>query len=373
VRRRIGYYAHHHGRGHVHRALAIAAHLRTPMTLLTSAEVPATGGRCAELDVRPLPLDVPTTSGERAAADRVPLPSVLHHAPIGTVGLRQRVARLTAWLEEDDPALLVVDVSVEVTLLARLAGVAPVVVRQHGDRTDPAHRAAYGAAAAFLAPWPAWFEDDEVERDVRDRTRYVGGFSRLGGDELARRAACDRAGLDPDERHVVVLWGAGGTDVTVHDVARAASATPGWRWTVVGPTVAGPMAVGPTVDPAVRDGPPGLDVRGWVDDPWALLRAADVVVSHAGHNAVSDAAAAGARLVVVPAARPFWEQHHKARRLHETGAAVVEPRWPDARSWPRVLDRASGLDTSVLRGFVDGQGAARAAAALDDLTAELAS
>lgn len=32
----IGYYVHHHGRGHLARATSICAHLREPVTILTS-------------------------------------------------------------------------------------------------------------------------------------------------------------------------------------------------------------------------------------------------------------------------------------------------------------------------------------------------
>jgi hypothetical protein len=363
VRPVLGYYAHHQGRGHVHRALAIAPHLRTPMTLLTSAEVPQRDGDGGQLTVRTLPLDVPATAAERGRADAVRLPTVLHHAPIGARGLRQRVAAMATFVAEVDPAAVVVDVSVEMTLLLRLAGVAPVVVRQHGDRSDPPHRAAYDAAAALLAPWPAWFESEDVDRELRDRTWYVGAFSHVAKEPIDRDTACARAGLDPQQRNVVVLGGAGGSEVTVADVGAAAHATPGWRWTLAG----APAAT------SASDVDGYLDVRGWVDDPWPLLRAADVVVSHAGHNAVSDAAAACARLIVVPADRPHDEQRAKARRLAEVGAATVVPDWPPADRWPGLLERAADSDPDVLRRLVDGHGAARAATALDGLVEELAS
>jgi UDP-N-acetylglucosamine--N-acetylmuramyl-(pentapeptide) pyrophosphoryl-undecaprenol N-acetylglucosamine transferase len=354
---RLGYYVHHHGRGHLHRALALLPQLRTPATILTSLDVADPAGSA---DVVRLPLDVP--SGERVpdVAGRLPLPPVLHHAPIGVAGLRHRTAAMASWFATADPAVLVVDVSVEVTLLARLSGVAPVVVRQHGDRRDPAHRAAYEGSAALLAPWTPPFEDPTTPREVRDRTWYVGGVTRSSAWRLDRDEARRRAQLGADQPVVVVLAGAGGSEVGLGDIAEAARSTPAWRWTVIG------------LDPAPGDAvPPGLDVRGWVDDPGVFLRGADVAVIHAGHNAVTEAGAAGARTVVVPAARPFAEQAHKARRLAALGVAVVAPTWPAGHRWPALLSRAEALDPTGLAELVDDGGARRAASHLDGLVAEL--
>jgi hypothetical protein len=357
---RLGYYVHHHGRGHLHRALAIVPQLRAPTTILTSLEVDDRRGDPPE--VVGLPLDLP--AGERIAdaAGRLPLPPVLHYAPIGLAGLRERTAALAAWFATADPAVLVVDVSVEVALLARLSGVAPVVVRQHGDRRDPAHRAAYEGAAALLAPWTPAFEDPTAPQEVRDRTWYVGGVTRSTAAALDRATARERAGLGTDRPAVVVLTGAGGSEVAPADLVEAARATPDWRWTVVGSGVA--TAARPAA-------PAELDVRGWVDDPGVFLRAADVVVTHAGHNAVTEAAVAGARTIVVPAARPFAEQAHKARRLAALEAAVVAPSWPAGHRWPDLLAQAAALDPSVLAGLVADGGARRAAGHLDGLVTEL--
>ncbi|HIG76109.1 MAG TPA: hypothetical protein EYQ24_16480 [Bacteroidetes bacterium] len=114
---RVGYYAHHHGRGHVARACAILAHVRAPATLFTSAEVPSPP---ENVEVVPLPPDLPR-------GDESPPPPPLHYAPIAHGGVRQRMARIAAWAAEG-PAVLVVDVSVEVALFGRLLSL-PVVHR----------------------------------------------------------------------------------------------------------------------------------------------------------------------------------------------------------------------------------------------------
>ncbi len=338
----LGYYAHHHGSGHVRRAEQVLARCRTSHTLLTSSEL-ADGP-----DVIRLPLDARGRSTER------PLPAVLHHAPIGHRGLRERTATIAAWLDRADPAVLVVDVSVEVTLLARLAGVLPVVVRQHGDRNDPAHRAAYDAAGAVIAFWPAWAEDPSASDELRDRTCYLGATARLEGRALPREVACERAELDPSQRQVVVLQGFGGAGFTRDRLVEAAQATPDHRWTVLG----GPL--GPAG--GLGAGHRWLDERGVVDDPVALLSAADVIVSQGGQNAISDAAAVGARLVVLPQPRPFDEQVHLAEILAAQGCAVVRSSWPYGEQWPGVLAAADELDRGRLRSYVT-DGAATAARA----------
>lgn len=348
--RHLGYYAHHHGSGHVRRAEQVLARCRTPHTLLTSSD------RAAGPGVVKLPLDVGGPSIER------PLPAFLHHAPVGHRGLRERTATLANWFDQADPAALVVDVSVEVTLMARLAGVLPVVVRQHGDRTDAAHRAAYDAAGAVLAFWPPWAEDPTAPDELRDRTCYLGATSRLEGRVLPRDVACVRAGLDPNRRHVVVLRGFGGDNFERDRLVEAARATPDHRWTALGGPL-GPERAGGT-------GRRWLDERGMVDDPVALLSAADVIVTHGGQNAVADAAAVGARLVVVPQRRPYGEQVHLGGVLAATACAVVRASWPAGTDWAGVLAAADDTDRGRLRSYVsDGAGAA--ARLLDCLADEL--
>jgi beta-1,4-mannosyltransferase len=346
VRAQLGYYAHHHGSGHLRRAEQVLASCRTPHTLLTSH--PDASGP----DLVRLPLDVGGAALERD------LPTVLHHAPVGHAGLRARTALLTDWVRRTDPALLVVDVSVEVTLLARLSGLATAVVRQHGDRTDPPHRAAYESAERLLAFWPRWAEHPGVSSELRDRTRYVGATSRLQRRVLPRSVACEEAGLDPDDRHVLVVRGFGGDAFTGEQLEAAATATPEHRWIVLGEAPRGRSRGGP------------LDVRGVVADPVALFSVADVIVTHGGQNAVADAAAAGARLVVLPQERPFDEQVRFAEVLADHGCAVVRSDWPDARSWPTVLAATDHLDVERLRTYV-GDGAELAADELDGLVADL--
>ena len=309
---RVAWYAHHHGSGHLARAAAVAPHLRSQLTVLSSA---TTSG----LDVTVLPSDV--------RDDPPPPPPGLHYAPFG---IGERMAALAAAFAEAD--LVVVDVSVEVALLARLCGAPVAIVRQHGDRSDLPHRLAYAWAAELLAPFPEWMEDAP---DLRDRTFYAGGFT--------RRPA---ASAEAVPGRVVVLGGSGGGEFGDEDVRAAERACPGTEWILLG-------------------------AGHWHEEPEELIASAEVVVAHGGHNAVMEVAAAGRPLVCVPQERPFGEQRAKAEVLRRAGAAVVAERWPAPADWPAWLDEARRLDPDRLARAVDGEGARRFARRIDELAQDL--
>ena len=75
-------------------------------------------------------------AGGDGEADR---PLAFHYAPLGHPGVRDRMAAIARWAAEADPALLVVDVSVEVALLARLLAVPTIVAaaRRPSDGPGP--------------------------------------------------------------------------------------------------------------------------------------------------------------------------------------------------------------------------------------------
>jgi len=321
----IGYYVHHQGRGHLHRALAVAEHLTTPVTGLSTLPRPAgwPGGWIE------LPDDAVGSVTDADARGR------LHWVPEHHAGLRDRMGEISSWIVDLEPDLMVVDVSVEVSLLARLHGVPVLVVAQPGDRTDAPHELGYGLACQVVGPWPA---DAEVLRSCRaEDVATVGAFSRF---DLRDRVPASGSGAA--RRRAVFLAGAGGTEVTSRELEAAIAETPGWDWTVLG-----------------REG-------AWRDDPWEDLCRADVVVTHAGQNAVAEVAAARVPAVVVPQARPFGEQLATARALARSATlpVVVRPTFPD-RGWADVLDAAAQLDGRRWLAWNDGGGARRAAAVVE--------
>ena len=322
----IGYYVHHQGSGHVHRAVSINRAFGGAMTGLSTHRRPGSWqGDWVEL---------PEDAGSPGLADPT-AHGRLHYVPYDNEGLRSRMAAVSAWIARARPDCIVVDVSVEVTLLARLHGLPVIVMAQPGDRRDGAHRLAYDVADAIVAPWPEvagglWGST----ADDLAKTHFVGAVGRFP-------PTSDPA--SPAARRVVVLNGTGGAGVRPSAIDQAREATPGWEWV--------------HLDRAYGS---------WVDDPWPTLCSASVVVSHAGQNAIAEIAAARRPALLLPQDRPFAEQHVMAAALGSLGwpPALVRADWPAAADWPQLLDRLLDLDGGRWSGWNDGRGAARVAAVL---------
>ena len=325
----IGYYVHHRGRGHLNRLRAVAAHLDTPVVGLSSLPRPL--GWAGDW-VR-LPRD---DEPEPPAGDDASASGVLHWAPRHHRGLRARMGALASWIERAGPAAVVVDVSVEVALLARLHGIPVVVVAVPGERTDRPHLAAYDLADALLAPWPAQAHTTDWPQPWVSKAWCVGGLSRFDGNPRPSRPR--------EAGSVLLLWGAGGRDTDGTCVEAARRATPGWTWTERSPDRPSP-------------------------DLWGELCSADVVVTHAGQNAVADVAAARAPAVVIAQHRPHGEQAATARALRRMGIADGRATWPAADDWNDVLEAARRRGGDGWARWSTGRGAEEAAARLDALVA----
>ncbi|MFZ3393533.1 glycosyltransferase [Rhodococcus sp. 7Tela_A2] len=333
----IGYYIHHHGHGHLARATSICAHLRNPVTALSSATLP--GRNAAVFDeVVELPRDDEAVD---AAVDPT-AHGLLHWVPRHDDGLRRRMAALAEWIARARPRVMVVDVSVEVTLLARLFGIPVVVMAMPGTRTDAPHTLGYRSADHLIAAWPQEVYDPEWLHPYAHKTSYVGGISRFDG----RRAPPDTDDSD-DRPTVLVMGGSGGSALSSGDFRSWTSRHTRYRWE-------------------------GMGVPGgvWADDPWPSLCRADVVIGHAGQNTVADIAAARRPAVLVAERRPYDEQHATTAALHRAGLSVGLPEWPDPDRWPELIERARGADPAQWARWQTSGAAARAAAIVDRIAEE---
>ncbi len=333
----VGWYVHHHGRGHVNRFLA-ASEVIDDAVALSSAPRPAGLDPARWVS---LPLDAPADPDADPTAG-----GALHWVPRGHPGLRARMAAIARWIDETDPRAFVVDVSVEVAVLSRLHGVPTIWVAQRGRRADRPHQLAYSVCDAIVAPWSTAVADPEPSTLPRDRTHFVGALSRFDG--RSRRAP----GAHPT---VLVLLGGGGHCVTPDQIASAAAGTPGWAWTVAGL---------PDADVS------GVVNHGSAGDVWGLLNDAAVVIGSAGTNIVSETAAARRPLVVIPQVRPFDEQSSHAAALVAAGLADSRPSWPATEEWPSILRRASQWDPTRWERLHDGGAARRLAEVVDGLSCE---
>jgi predicted glycosyltransferase len=85
----------------------------------------------------------------------------------------------------------------------------------------------------------------------------------------------------------------------------------------------------------------GVQVRTSVGDSLSPINAADVVVSMAGYNTLSEILRFGKRAVIVPRPGPSAEQGMRARLFEDRGLIHVVPQAElDGRRLARALDRA---------------------------------
>ncbi len=241
------------------------------------------------------------------------------------------MSTLSAWIGRTDPEAMVVDVSVEVALLARLHGVPVVTMAQPGVRTDAPHTLGYQISDRVIAPWPP--TPGPIWEAAGDRVLldHAGAISRFG---------LDRERPAPVAGRVVVLNGTGG-DGLGPSVDQARAATPAWEWIVL-----------------------DRQAGTWVEDPWPLLCSASVIVAHCGQNAVAEIAAARRPAILIPQPRPFDEQQAMAEALERHGGlpVTVLDAWPVAAAWPALLIRTAGRPGSGWAAWNSGDGARRAAA-----------
>jgi len=333
----IGYYIHHQGRGHLHRAVSIAGALAEVtgapvVTGLSSLPKPAGwSGPWVRLDRDDRASDPLNTT----AAGR------LHWVPEDDAGLRSRMAAIATWIGDAAPAVMVVDVSVEVALLARLLGVRVIPVALPGQRGDAPHTLGYDVASVILAAWPVAAQDmlGGLSAATTAKVVPVGGISRFLVMDASATLSTTAPQTSPSpSRHVVVLSGAGGSALNADLLDAVRRDAPGWEFTVLG-----------------ADGV-------WVDDPRPFLLSADVVVTHAGQNAIAEVAALRRPAIVLPQARPHGEQVTTARVLAALPGipALVLDEFPTS-GWAELLDRAAALDGRGWSIWVDGEGARRAA------------
>lgn len=327
----IGYYIHHHGKGHLTRASAITERIGSPVTALTSA---SPGGGTPFADHVHLPLDSPSSQRNPTVN------GAFHWAPFHDHGLSARMMHIAEWITMARPRAIVVDVSVEVTVFVRLMGIPVVVIAMPGQRTDPAHQLAYRIADHIIAAWPSEIYEPDWLHEFAGKTSYVGGISRFDGR--------DRTTTTPTSQRprILVLSGAGGSQTSSDDIQMCAAQHDSFQWTAL-----------------------GVNGTKWVDDPWKELCTSDVVISHAGQNSIADVATAQRPAIVISEDRPFDEQRATAQALSAHNLSISLPHWPVADRWPSLIADAAAIGGHGWSSWRT-TGAADRAAAIIEMIAE---
>ena len=326
----IAFYVHHHGNGHRARTEAILGHIDEPVVIFTSDPNYTTKHRNVQIKV--IPPDFGKESGQYVSTTS----AATHYLPAPSPLYSRRTAVLVEHLCNLQPSVLVVDVSTEVALQARLCGIPTIIVRQHGERTDLPHAIAYHDAVALIAPFPSVLEDVETPNDVVSKTEYTGVFSRyVESDRVDQTEAKELLALPKTTPMILLMTGNGGTDVDLKTLTAVADAHPKNVFVTIGQI---------TRDRSHRI-PKNLRIDGWTADPSLHLSAADVVATSAGHNCVMEAATFQSSLITIPEERPFHEQHRKCAALENAGLSQTLGSWNASVSeWSQSLDKALSFD-----------------------------
>lgn len=360
--RPLVFFAHHQGRGHANRIMAILEHIpeERPVIIMTAAP--------SQFEDRPrdaamveLPNMIGAPSRSPALHDQA-TPVMMHCVPVGVEEMRQHMGLIAQTLREADPALFVIDVSAEIALLSRIMSVPAVTIRMHGDREDAGHVAGYEACVAMLAPFDERIEQASYPQRLRDRTFYTGGLCTTRAPLREKVEARARLGLPEGQTITLVIAGGGGSGTPYAPLTVAARAEPDTQWLVAGPV----HREGHETDFG------NLRELGWIDNLTDYLCAADRVIASAGDNTVHEIARAGKPFLCIPEWRYFDEQQAKARELERLGAATYRETWPASISeWRRALSETDALDTDVLASLHDEDAARKAARWLEEQATRL--
>lgn len=300
----IGYYAHNHGSGHCNYARLLQESLKDQMVTFTAADAHFPEGAAV------VHLPDEDLNGTELPLEKFGTPSYLHYAPAGMKKITLRNYTLLKELISWSVKLLIIDVSVEVAALARVCSIPYAYVRMFGERQDLAHIGAYEGAAFLIAYYPQELEPESTPVWIRNKTLYMGFFSRFSNQHLSAKQAYKKLRVDPKGRFITFLNGFGGDEPATLKINRLASEFPDHLVVVVGPH---------EVDSTYSN----VIYTGVVQDISPYVLVSDFVVGACGSNSVSELASLRARFVALPEERPFNEQRCFARMLEKRGLISI--------------------------------------------------
>ncbi|UKT64779.1 glycosyltransferase [Pedobacter mucosus] len=316
---RVAFYVHHHGLGHYRRAVQIAEKLiqHQPVLLGSNLKIQSKNLNKA-IAIVDLPLDTPTTDDVNYSNGT--LVDELHYAPLNINGLSERAAILSDFFAKNGPLILIVDVSVEVTLLARLCGIPTIVIRQHGIRSDPAHLMAYKCAELLIAPYGKNL-NRSANKWITKKTLFSGGFSRLDTIKKEDETA--------PNNQISIIIGKGGSSLNVNTVSKIAAKCQTFTFHVLG-------------DVLDNDKPNLSNVvfYDFADDVFEIITKCSLVIGNTGHNSVMEVASLNKRFIGIPEPRPFDEQLEKAASLKNiNGYLTVLPEEIESIDWNFLINK----------------------------------
>lgn len=322
---RIGYYAHHHGSGHCRQADKLAAllppHLQHQLIVFTSFpddRYHFTTIKEAQI-IRLQDEDELAEDVLVGRAGQYWQPSSLHYSPVGNKDIRMRSWQLLDTIKQRQIDLMIIDVSVEVAMLCRVASVPYLYVRLPGERDDMPHIGAFTGALGILAPYPKALEAAATPNWVRQKTLYLDflaskAFNSLSPAEflsyLASLAPSTVPFFDKSAQPsiVTVIKGYGGHQAIDDKLATLRDALPS----------AFIISLGPIDDYARQF----VDIATEVEEVTPFIVHSDLLVMATGLNSIAQVYQWQTPVVVLPDERPHREQEVMAEALIAQGRAL---------------------------------------------------
>ncbi len=292
----IGYYAHSHGSGHCNYANLFGKIFGESLTVFTDR------GHAFDSGTEVIMLENEDPDGTEYDRDIFPEPRALHYAPVNIAKITRRNKSILDNILSRNISLLIIDVSVEIAMLARVSSIPYAYVRLQGDRNDIAHLNAFEGASFLLAYFPREMESENTASWIVDKTIYLGFLSKfMFGKGITKRPQ----EFGPIKNPVLLyLTGFGGSSplnfksfVDDYDI----------------------YAIGPGHMGQKNSG--ALQI-GVVENTRRFLEHADVVVAACGSNTTSEILSLGKRFVAVPEKRQYREQERMAENLDRLGWAI---------------------------------------------------
>ena len=322
---RIGYYAHHHGSGHCRQADKLAAllppHLQHQLIVFTSFP----DDRYHFTTIKEA--QIVRLSNEDELAEDVLVgragqywqPSSLHYSPVGNKDIRMRSWQLLDTIKQRQIDLMIIDVSVEVAMLCRVASVPYLYVRLPGERDDMPHIGAFTGALGILAPYPKALEAAATPNWVRQKTLYLDflaskAFNSLSPAEflsyLASLAPSNVPFFDKSAQPLIVtvIKGYGGHKAIDDKLATLRDALPSAFIISLGP-----------IDDYPRQ---FVDIATEVEEVTPFIVHSDLLVMAPGLNSIAQVYQWQTPVVVLPDERPHREQEVMAEALITQGRAL---------------------------------------------------
>ncbi|MCF0059116.1 glycosyltransferase [Dyadobacter sp. CY356] len=330
----FAFYIHHHGSGHLMRSIAIARQLKDAHVTFLGTDLKRFRQIIpADINCMHLPKDTIAQSDLYAQTRGL---DFIHYAPLNVQTIPERNELIIRALRLSYPALLIVDVSVEIAMLAALCGIPTVVIRQNGKRDDLAHVHAYQGAQLLISPGPQKLMDQPSNDWVNEKTFFSGGFSRFSGFTIpsSKRST----------GKIAVITGAGGTSIDLSFLIELASQCPQKAIDVLG-----------NLTEHEHDSlPKNLYFHGLIENPVSLLAEADVVIGNAGHNTVMEMAELNKKFICITEERPFEEQICKGALLKAHNMAIVVSHENlSTYDWQDLILKAQNLPDNCWEGVID--------------------